>query len=244
MKSRPFLHPQRLVIAVTATIAMAISFIPLGRVPLFWTVGGLLLARKIALGVFAATVLLAILGRWGNAPRRLVRAVAIGACVLLIGFATFRIVVLAQRSIPTFAEDDPRAMPYYQRACDNGVMEGCTLLGACYWTGTCGAVQDAQRGLRLYEHACEGGDFSACGQLGLCFEVGGCGLTRSGERAVAMYERACSGGEMSMCNNLGICYFKGQCGVSKDDNRAAVLYQKACRGGDSGACHNLALVKN
>lgn len=244
MKQIVGLHKQRLILTAVAVVATAATFIPLGRVPLIWNAHGLLLARKIALGLCLAVVALALIGRWGKALWPPLRAIGIGACVALVGFSMFRLVVLGQRSIPVFAEGDPRALSYYQKACDNDVMEGCTLLGACYWTGTCGTTQDTRRGLALYERACDGGDFSACGQLGLCYEAGGCGLSRSGERAVAMYEKACEGGEMSMCNNLGICYFKGQCGLSKDDNRAAILYQRACRGGDSGACHNLALVKN
>jgi len=237
------IHRQRLSVAIVATIAMAGTFIPLGRVPLMWTTHGIAMARQIAAIVCAATLILTMVGRWHKEMPRSLRVAGIASCVALVTFCTFRIVVLGQRAIPAFADDDPRALPYYQKACDSGVMEGCTLLGACYWTGTCGAKQDAHRGRALYDHACDGGDYSACGQLGMCFEVGGCGLNRNGDRAVAMYERACIGGEMSMCNNLGVCYFKGQCGLSKDDRRAAVLYQKACRGGDSGACHNLALVK-
>ena len=243
MKTRLRIHRQRLAVAIVATIAMAGSFVPLGRVPLFWTTHGIAMARQIAVIACAATLVLAMVGRWHKEMPRPLRLAGIASCVALLAFCAFRVVALGQRRIPTFADDDPRAVAYYQKACDNGVMEGCTLLGACYWTGTCGVKQDAHRGRELYEQACDGGDYSACGQLGMCFEVGGCGLSRNGERAVAMYERACTGGEMSMCNNLGVCYFKGQCGLSKDDGRAAVLYQKACRGGDSGACHNLALVK-
>jgi len=243
MKLRLRVHRQRLAVAIVATIAMACAFVPLGRVPLIWTTQGLVMARQVAFIVFVATLVIAMVGRWHKEMPRALRLAGILSCGSLVAFCAFRVVVLGQRSIPAFADDDPRALPYYQKACDYGVMEGCTLLGACYWTGTCGAKQDTHRGRELYEHACDGGDYSACGQLGLCLEVGGCGLARNSDLAVAMYERACSGGEMSMCNNLGVCYFKGQCGLSKDDGRAAVLYQKACKGGDSGACHNLALVK-
>jgi TPR repeat protein len=162
----------------------------------------------------------------------------------ILAFCIFRIVAFGKRTMPTFADDDPRAAAYYQKVCNEGDMEGCSMLGTCYWTGSCGVAKNGSQGFDLFQKACDGGEMGACGQLGVCYEFGGCGLVKSGERAVAFYEKACSGGEMSMCNNLGVCYHKGECGVGKDDARAAVLYKKACRGGDSGACHNLDLMKN
>lgn len=217
----------------------------MGNIPLVWNMHGILVARKAAMVVFALIAAFMLLGRRKRAISLPVWIGSIAGLCALAGFCVFRIYALAHRPMPTFADDDPAASAYYQKACDQGRMEACSMLGTCYWSGSCGmARKDVAKGLALFERACDGGEMAACGQLGVCYEFGGCNLMKSGARAVAYYEKACAGGEMSMCNNLGVCYFKGECGVAKDDARAVVLYTKACRGGDSGACHNLSLIKN
>jgi TPR repeat protein len=241
---KPRIHRQRTALLFVAAVATGLCFLPLGKVPLVWTMHGILTARKAALGLFALTAVVVLLGQRKKEMGLLLQIFSLAAAGALVGFCIFRIVVLGNRTMPTFEDDDPRAGIYYQKACDAGAMEACTMLGTCYWTGSCGLAKNGPRGFDLFQMACDGGEMGACGQLGVCYEFGGCGLTKSGERAVAYYEKACTGGEMSMCNNLGVCYHKGECGVGKDDARAAGLYKRACQGGDSGACHNLDLMKN
>ncbi|HEX7507542.1 MAG TPA: tetratricopeptide repeat protein [Polyangia bacterium] len=238
------IHKQRLGILVVALVGILGCFIPVGRVPLVWSLHGLQIARNVALGVFGLSVALALLGHLGKEMDLRLQIAGASAAGLVVVFCIFRFIVLGTHSLPNFEEDDPRAAVYYRKACDAGVMEACSRLGGCYWTGTCGLATDGHRGFELYEKACDGGDLNACGQLGVCYEFGGCGMVKSGERAVALYDKACSGGDSSMCNNLGVCYHKGECGLAKDDTRAAQLYRKACKGGDSSACHNLAVMKN
>jgi TPR repeat protein len=243
MDHRPRIHTQRIAVVLTVVLAAGLCFVPLGKIPLVWTVHGIVTARKLVLGLCGVAILVALLGRRREAMVWPVRIASYGLAGIAVAFCLFRIVVLGHRAMPTFDDDDPQAAAYYTRACDADVMEACSMLGTCYWTGSCGVNKDGERGLALFQKACDGGDMGACGQLGTCYEVGGCGLMKSGERAVAFYQKACAGGEMSMCNNLGVCYFKGECGLGKDDKRAAALYNKACRGGDSSACHNLAVMK-
>jgi TPR repeat protein len=238
------IHRQRTAVLFVGALAVGLCFLPLGHFPLVWNMHGILLARKAAIALYALIAIFIVLGRRRRPSSLPVQIGSLAGLCALIGFCTFRIVVLAQRPMPTFADDDPAASAYYQKTCDQGRMEACSMLGTCYWTGTCGVAKAVAKGLALFEKACDGGEMAACGQLGVCYEFGGCNLMKSGERAVAFYEKACNGGDMSMCNNLGVCYYKGECGVGKDDSRAVALYTKACRGGDSGACHNLGLIKN
>jgi TPR repeat protein len=244
MKHNLHIHKQRIAILALALAGILGCYIPLGRFPLVWSLHGIQVCREVVLGVFGLALALTLLGRWGKEMRLPQQIGSIVAAGLVVLFCIFRIVVLGNRSMPVFDDDDPRAGVYYRRACEAGVMEACSLLGGCYWTGTCGIAVDGQRGLDLCQRACEGGYMSACGQLGVCYEFGGCGLSKSADRAVALYEKACTGGEMSMCNNLGVCYNKGQCGLAKDGVRAAQLYRKACKGGDSSGCHNLDVMKD
>ncbi|MGD0838810.1 MAG: tetratricopeptide repeat protein [Polyangia bacterium] len=244
MDHQPRIHRQRIAILSAIALAALLCFVPLGRVPLIGTLREILLARKVALGLCGAVALMTLLGRWRKKlwlHFRICSYTFIGA---VVAFCLLRIVVLSHRTLPTFADDDPRAAPYYQKACDEEDLEACEALGVCYWTGTCGVGKDAQQGLKLFREACDAGDMGACGHLGVCYEMGGCGLMRNDEQAMAYYEKACTGGEMDMCNNLGVCYYEGRCGVAKDDAEAAKLYEKACRGGYSGACYNLDLIKN
>jgi hypothetical protein len=238
------IHRQRVAVLLAVALAAGLLFVPLGKVSLVWTLHGMLWARKIALGLCALAALVCVVGRW---RRELWLPLRIGSytfAAVAVAFCIFRMVVLSPRTLPAFADDDPRAAPYYRKACDAGVQDACAALGACYWTGTCGLPKNLSQGLSLFQTACDGGDMGSCGQLGVCYESGTCGLVRDSERAVAYYVKACDGGEMGMCNNLGVCYYTGHCGLSKDDVRASALYDKACRGGDSGACHNLRLIKN
>ncbi len=238
------IHRQRLAILIVALVGALGCFLPLGRVPLVWSLGGIQMVRKIALALFGLSVVLTLVGQRDKEMKLPLQIGALSASGLVVIFCIFRIIVLGNRALPNFEDDDPRAGVYYRKACDAGRMEACARLGSCYWTGSCGLALDGRRGFELYEKACDGGDMSSCGQLGVCFEFGGCGLVKSNERAVSLYEKACGGGEPSMCNNLGVCYHKGQCGLAKDDARAANLYRKACSSGDSSACHNLDVMKN
>jgi hypothetical protein len=236
-------HKQRLAILVVVLVGMLTCFIPLGRVPLVWSLDGIQGARQVTLGVFGMAIVLALLGHRDREMRLPTRIGSLVTTGLVWAFCIFRIAVLGV-GLPSFDADDPRGGVYYNKACAAGVMEACARLGDCYWTGTCGVAVDGPRGFDLQQKACDGGVMSACGQLGVCYELGGCGLGKSGERAVALYEKACAGGEASMCNNLGVCYHKGQCGLIQDQARAAQLYRKACKKGESSACHNLDVMRN
>jgi len=244
MSPRAHLHSQRLIVLVVAAAAIIGLFVPLGRVPTVWTLRGIETARLVGLGLLILTAAIVLLGRRAQEMGLPLQITTLGTTGLVVAFSVFRFIVLGSTSMPVFEDDDPRSAVYYRKACDAGVMEGCSRLGACYWTGGCGVAPDGRRGFDLYEKACQGGNMPACGQLGVCYEFGGCGLTKNSQRAVALYEKACQGGEAAMCNNLGVCYHKGQCGLGQDDTRAAELYQKACRVGDSSACHNLDVMKN
>jgi hypothetical protein len=244
MDRRSCFHRQRVAVVLAAALAAGLLLLPLGKIPLVWTLHGMLWARKIAFGFCGFAALLCLMGRWRAKLWLPFRISGYACAALAVAFGMFRIVVLIPRALPTFADDDPRAVPYYQEACEKGAQDACAALGACYWTGTCGVQKDLTRGLQMFRQACDSGEMTACGQLGVCYEAGGCGLIRDSERAVAYYEKACDGGEMGMCNNLGVCYHKGACGLGKDDRRAAALYNKACRGGDTGACHNLNLLRD
>ena len=228
-------------VRMVATIGILACFIPINKSP---TVGSTLwieVARGAAVGILAPYVLIGLFAkkRLESQPMQ----VAIAA-VIVVGLSIYRVFALSSHRMPTFEGDDPGAVPFYQSVCDQGETAWCTLLGTCYWTGTCRVERDRPRAVELFQCACDGGPMSACGQLAVCYELGGCGFSANGWRAVALYEKACDGADVGVCSNLGICYNKGQCGLSQDDVRASELYGKACQGGDSAGYHNLEVMNS
>jgi hypothetical protein len=237
------MHRQQTITLALAAVGVLGCLLPLGHSSLLGDMKGLQVVQWIAAGLFVLVLALTLFERWKLEipwPTHLGSSIA----TALIAIVCIYRLVIVYGPIAAFDEDNPQTRAFYQRACNEREMDGCVLLGTCYWTGTCGVLKDTSRAVELFEKACNGGAMNACGQLGSCFEFGECGLRKNGPRAVAFYEKACVGGEMDMCNNLGACYHKGQCGLSKDARRATALYQKACDGGYSGACHNLNLIAN
>ena len=236
------MHLQRITLVSLSILGMGLSFLPWGKQPLLGPLNstGLFQLAGVLLGVVA--LILSFVGSLKRAISGTVAAFAFLSVLLVFAAGVTRIMLVGYYWIPKFAEDDPRAKDFYERACAAGKMKACVLLGTCYWTGTCGQDKDVGRALELYERACDSSEISACGQLGVCYEIGGCGVSRNTAKAIASYEKACAGGEMDMCNNLGVCYHKGGCGVGRDTTKARQLYGKASDGGYSGACHNLTLL--
>jgi len=234
------MHRQRAAIIIVAAAGILGCFFPGGSASIVRPIAGILIARKIVLGLLGMVLLLTLTGRRSRTMRRPALLGSSLAAALAVAVSVCWIIA---HTMPSFADDDPRAGAFYRRACHGGAMSACVLLGRCYWSGTCGLAKDDATAIELFERACDGKDMSACGELAVCYELGGCGLRRDNGRAVSLYEKACVAGEMDMCNNLGVCYHKGQCGLSRDSVRASELYKQACNGGYSGACHNLELIK-
>lgn len=126
----------------------------------------------------------------------------------------------------------PVAMEVATMACENGVRELCTKLGAL----TRGAG-DHDASFTWLERACELGDPLGCTNLGYRYSLGK-GVGRDERKARALYEQACDAQEMNGCNNLAY-YFSGGRGGPQDDARAVELHREACDGGYAEACQAL-----
>jgi hypothetical protein len=120
------IHKQRLAILVVALVGTLACFIPLGRVPLVWSLHSLQVARKVALGISGLSFVLTLVGHRDKEMRLPVQIGSLIATGLLVCFCIFRIVVLGNRTLPNFDDDDPRAGAYYNKACDTGLLEACT----------------------------------------------------------------------------------------------------------------------
>ncbi|MCE3038882.1 tetratricopeptide repeat protein [Helicobacter anatolicus] len=124
-----------------------------------------------------------------------------------------------------------QAKKYYSRACNKGIMLGCSGLGTLYERGL-DVEQDLKKAKQYYDFACKRGDSFGCFHARL-FEIG--------PKAEEYYEVMCDNLDATSCFRLADLYYKGL-GVPKNFQDAAFYYQKACSLYDASACFNLGVL--
>ena len=131
---------------------------------------------------------------------------------------------------PGFVFDPKDALPYFKKACDGQIAEGCGDYG--YWLWELTKDRD---GLRYARMGCDMGGGWACWNLGtLLFDENGPGMdTRGGMRA---FERGCALGEHSSCLDVAIKLRSGADGVKKDPRRAIDVAERSCQADYTPGC--------
>jgi TPR repeat protein len=129
------------------------------------------------------------------------------------------------------AADVERAKHFYERACDGGVVQGCSSLAAIEMREGGG---DKTRAAGHFGKACDAGDASGCANLAAMYSLGQ-GVARDPARAAALLERACGAGLGVACARLGEAYARGD-GVPADPARASALKDDGCKKGFAPAC--------
>jgi uncharacterized protein len=132
------------------------------------------------------------------------------------------------------------ALPYFRKACDGELAEGCASLGVELMPdGDEPDVQArARESLQILTKACTMGAGRGC-------DFAGDVLTDKDykivdvDAAVRIYDRGCSLGEANACWSLSQIYIKGK-GVPKNAKMGVSLLNKACLGGSSDECQELA----
>jgi TPR repeat protein len=132
------------------------------------------------------------------------------------------------------AVDLPRAIPYWQKACDLGKTKSCYFAGRLM-----DPVKDSVRATALLGKACDAKDGvpetgKACGALGTNY-ANGRGVTQDLATGAGYFRRACDAGDMVSCDNLGIALRDGS-GVAADPAAAIILFDKACTGKVVSGC--------
>lgn len=92
------------------------------------------------------------------------------------------------------------ALPVAQRACNEGNMTGCNIVGLLYRNGW-GVAQNYVLALPFFQEACNGGEVSGCGNLGYLY-VNGFGVPQNIPKGAALLQRACNGGRPWSCQQL------------------------------------------
>jgi TPR repeat protein len=129
------------------------------------------------------------------------------------------------------------ALPFANRACDNGNADGCEMAAEMYsfwWASP--IPNDLLLAASLFRKACDGGNMGGCARLGDMY-ASGKGISKDDGQAVSFRRKACDGGKTSSCMNLGLSYEFGS-GASKNQALAVSFYRKACDGGNDLACQS------
>jgi TPR repeat protein len=129
-------------------------------------------------------------------------------------------------------------------ACDAGIVEDCTTLGAMYLSGSVVTI-DRERAVALFQRACARDSARACMLLGDAYHAGfvppaaeGAQVRDPHAEEVLMYHRACDGGSNQGCLLAGKALANGH-GVARDPKHAAQLLAPVCDRGNAEACLEL-----
>jgi len=104
------------------------------------------------------------------------------------------------KSICSYAEDYPKALALYSKACDAGSVDGCFHLGAMYSFGY-GVTEDDSMALTLFIRACDGGSARGCYVSGIYYRKGNY-VPKDKSKAQRFFSKGCSLGSDLACDAL------------------------------------------
>ena len=120
----------------------------------------------------------------------------------------------------------PKAVAFWDRACEAGNGDSCEMAGREYLRGVSVPAQPA-RGAAFLAKACEQlGHGKACNALAEVLLVGKYGQARDAVKARYLLDRACQQHEISACRNLSVMYRRGD-GVAVDVDQANAYFRQA-----------------
>ena len=123
-------------------------------------------------------------------------------CLCLI-FTQFAIAEQAEdflnQGIQAFKQGNyTQATKFYEKACNDGVMDSCCSLGVLYVEGR-GVKQNYIQAIQFFEKACNGNSAIACSNLGVFyFKVQGRG--KNAPIAKKYFGKACDLGDQQSCD--------------------------------------------
>ncbi len=131
------------------------------------------------------------------------------------------------------------ALAPLNRACDDGMVLSCGLLGDMYTEGV-GVDKDLSRGVAKYQTACDAGEVKGCVKVGFA-HIHGAGAPKEPERGKELLRVPCEEGFADACSVLGDAHLSGLDGGS--GREAAVhWYDKACELGSPSSCYNAGVI--
>lgn len=135
--------------------------------------------------------------------------------------------------------NSPTAVPWNERAAEQGDPDAMARLGLYYSTGK-HVEADSAKAVKWFERASKLEQVDALYYLGECYFFGK-GVDRDPARAVGLLNRAHEQGDSRASDMLATCYAKGQ-GVESNHPRARELYEESIRRGNTTALGNLGVL--
>jgi len=93
------------------------------------------------------------------------------------------------------------ALPYYQKACDDGKAVACNRLGLIYGGRHTGVAHDEARAAALFKKACDGGEALGCNNLATDYQYG-IGVPKDAAKARELLQKSCRMGSQQGCDWL------------------------------------------
>lgn len=171
------------------------------------------------------------------------------------------------RGLITSNMKNPRALPELECACDGGVAEACTHLGAWHRDGIAVSKNDT-KATAYYKRGCDLGDGWGCSDYGVSLSRGR-GVPRDMAASHKVAKRACELKSAKGCSNAGMHLMFGRLGkqdfaaaaellargcrlhdqlscrmetIARDPERARAAFTPRCNAGSLKDCHNLAML--
>ena len=126
------------------------------------------------------------------------------------------------------AENDAKAVKWFQKSADQGNADAQYYLGECYYLGK-GVAQNDAEAVKWFQKSADQGNADAQWQLGHCYYFGN-GVLKNEQKAASFYQKAANQGHAKAQYLLGNCYQFG-CGVKKDFRKAIEWYKKSIDNG-------------
>jgi len=132
-------------------------------------------------------------------------------------------------------KDYKKANTKFLKACDNGNIKACELLGWNYEKGL-GFDMNLETAMKYYKIACKNDSGYSCNKRGFIIDTKlGKNYINKLYTARAYFKKSCDLKFGLGCKNLGDFYLKGK-GVKRSRRMAKKFYRKACKFGYKKAC--------
>lgn len=134
------------------------------------------------------------------------------------------------------------AMPFFKKACDGDVADGCGELGNAMWPDSDDkeVEKQAKASLAILAKGCSMGSGFSCDLAG-DMQTDKDYKVLDVAAALKSYDRGCSLGYGTACWSLANVYFKGKL-VPQDEAKGVSLLLKACQGANADECSELGTI--
>ena len=135
-----------------------------------------------------------------------------------------------------------KARELYEKACNKGNAQSCTIMGNMYIIGDSNLTRDYTKAVIFLTKACDGDDAEGCSLMGT-LHLNGQGVEKNVSKSVQLYQKSCDKENPISCARLGMIYKEGQ-ELKQDITKAKEFLSKACNQNLTRACEEYKNIDN